>query len=132
MTDRLTLTRAFEGAGITSEAAERIATEIYDAIHENVATKADLERTEAEVKADIAAVRSDLVALEQRLDLRFNALEQSLDARFKALDQRLDLRFEKQGDLVEVRILRAERQVVAAIVVALTVLFAALHLWPPH
>jgi hypothetical protein len=43
MTDRLTLTRAFEGAGIDSAAAERIATEIYDAIHNNVATKADLE-----------------------------------------------------------------------------------------
>jgi hypothetical protein len=38
LTDRLTLTRAFEGAGIGSEAAERIATEIYDAIHANVAT----------------------------------------------------------------------------------------------
>jgi hypothetical protein len=38
MTDRLTLTRAFESAGMQSEAAERIATEIYDAIHDNVAT----------------------------------------------------------------------------------------------
>jgi hypothetical protein len=37
MADRLTLTRAFEGAGIKSEAAERIATEIYGAIHDNVA-----------------------------------------------------------------------------------------------
>jgi len=42
MTDRLTLTRAFESAGMQSEAAERIATEIYDAIHNNVATKADI------------------------------------------------------------------------------------------
>ena len=37
MTDRLSLTRAFERAGIQSEMAERIATEIFDAIHENVA-----------------------------------------------------------------------------------------------
>jgi hypothetical protein len=36
MTDRLTLTRAFEGAGMPSEAAERIATEIYDAIQPTV------------------------------------------------------------------------------------------------
>ena len=42
MTDRLTLTRALESSGMQSEAAERIATEIYDAIHNNVATKADI------------------------------------------------------------------------------------------
>ena len=50
MTDRLTLTRAFEGAGIQSEAAERIAMEIYDAIHDNVATKADLRELEQRLK----------------------------------------------------------------------------------
>jgi hypothetical protein len=47
VTDRLTLTRAFEGAGIASEAAERIATEIYDAIRDNVATKADIDHAVA-------------------------------------------------------------------------------------
>jgi hypothetical protein len=56
MTDRLTLTRALEGSGMQSAAAERIATEIYDAIHNNVATK-----------ADIAAVRGDMREMEQRL-----------------------------------------------------------------
>lgn len=35
MTDRLTLTRAFEKAGVQRDAAEHIATEIYDAIHAN-------------------------------------------------------------------------------------------------
>ena len=49
MSDRLTLTRAFEGAGIGSDAAERIATEIYDAIHDNVATKADLRELEQRI-----------------------------------------------------------------------------------
>ena len=38
MTDRLTLTRAFESAGIQSQLAGRLTTEIYDAIHESVAT----------------------------------------------------------------------------------------------
>ena len=38
MTDRLSLTRAFEGAGIQSELAEPLTTEIYNAIHESVAT----------------------------------------------------------------------------------------------
>jgi hypothetical protein len=47
MSDRLTLTRALEGSGMQSEAAERIATEIYDAIHDNVATKTDLRELEA-------------------------------------------------------------------------------------
>jgi len=46
MADQLTLPRAFESAGLDSATAERIATEIYDAIHENVATKADARRSE--------------------------------------------------------------------------------------
>jgi hypothetical protein len=92
LTDRLTLTRAFEGAGIGSEAAERIATEIYDAIHANVATKADLERVEAALRADIAAVRIELA---HKIDTMVARL-------------------------------------VAAVVVALTLLFAALQHWPPH
>ena len=60
MTDRLSLTNALADANIDRQKAERIATEIYDAIHDNVATKADLERVEAALKADIAAVRADL------------------------------------------------------------------------
>ncbi len=39
MTDRLTLTRAFEGAGLQSEAAERIATEIVRVIDQSAAAK---------------------------------------------------------------------------------------------
>jgi hypothetical protein len=50
MADRLTLTRAFEGAGLKSDDAERIATEIYDAIHDNVATKTDLRDLEQRLK----------------------------------------------------------------------------------
>jgi len=42
MTDRLTLAHALEQGGIGREAAESIATEIYDAIRTNVATKTDL------------------------------------------------------------------------------------------
>ena len=99
MTDRLTLTRAFEGAGIGSEAAERIATEIYDAIHDNVATKADLERVEAVLKADIVAVRTELAAVRAELAHKIDTMVARL---------------------------------VAAVVVALGVLFAALQHWPPH
>jgi len=61
MTDRLTLTRALESSGMQSAAAERIATEIYDAIHDNVATKTDLRE------------------MEQRLSLRFEQVERRID-----------------------------------------------------
>jgi hypothetical protein len=88
MTDRLTLTRALEGSGMQSDAAERIATEIYDAIHDNVATKTDLRD------------------LEQRLDLRFEKLERRIDNMVVRLG--------------------------AVAVVLLTLLFGALHLWPPR
>jgi hypothetical protein len=49
MADRLTLTRAFEGAGVQSADAERIATEINDAIHDNVATKVDVDKLRGEL-----------------------------------------------------------------------------------
>jgi hypothetical protein len=80
MADRLSLTRAFEGAGLKSDDAERIATEIYDAIHDNVATKADLRE------------------LEQRLDVRFA----NLDVRFANLERRIDQMVIRLGALAVV------------------------------
>jgi hypothetical protein len=47
MTDRLSLTNALTDANIDCQKAERIATEIFDAISDNVATKQDLLRLEA-------------------------------------------------------------------------------------
>jgi hypothetical protein len=110
MTDRLTLTRAFEGAGMPSAAAERIASEIYDAIHDNVATKQDLERIEASLKADIARVEATLKA-----DLA------GVRAELQGVEQRLDHKIDTMVN-----------RIVAAMVVALTILFAALHYWPSH
>jgi hypothetical protein len=69
LTDRLDLTNAFEAAGIERKAAEHLAAEIFDAIRENVATKADLSELRTELKADVAAVRADLQRLEARVDL---------------------------------------------------------------
>jgi hypothetical protein len=103
MADRLTLTRAFEGAGLKSDDAERIATEIYDAIHDNVATKADLQNEVAAARADlrseIVAVRADLREVEQRLERRIDQVVIRLGA--------------------------------LAVVIA-GLLFAALQRWPPH
>ncbi len=53
MTDRLTLTRALEGSGMASDAADRIATEIFAAIHDNVATKGDLRELEQRLEGKI-------------------------------------------------------------------------------
>jgi len=51
LTDRLSLTNALADADIDRQKAERIATEIFDAIHDNVATKQGLERVEATLLA---------------------------------------------------------------------------------
>jgi len=61
MTDRLSLANAPADANIPRPAAERIATEIFDAIHDNVATK-----------ADVAAVRAELREVELRLEARID------------------------------------------------------------
>jgi hypothetical protein len=68
MTDRLSLANALVDAKIDRPAADRIATEIFDAIHDNVATKSDLERVEERLRA---ATKQDLLELEHRVTVRF-------------------------------------------------------------
>jgi len=76
--DRLTLARALEEGGIGRDAAEHIATEIIDAIHENVATKSDLQATETalrtELRSEVAALRADLALVEHRLLTRLGSM----------------------------------------------------------
>ncbi len=74
MSDRLTLSNAFEDAGIERNKAERIASTIFNAIHDNVATKVDIlmVRTDIEklsdaTKAESVAIRSDLGKLAMSL-----------------------------------------------------------------
>jgi hypothetical protein len=81
MADRLTLTRALEQGGIGRDAAEHIATEIFDAIHENVATKADvaavsadLHATDTALRSEIAGLRADLSLVEHRLLTRLGSM----------------------------------------------------------
>ncbi len=61
MTDRLSLTNALTDANIDRQKAERIATEIFDAIHDNVATKQDLQLLRGELEAKIDLVRHQLI-----------------------------------------------------------------------
>jgi hypothetical protein len=62
-TDRLSLANALEAANMDRPSAERIATEIYDAIHNNVATK-----------GDIAGLRADLELVKHQLMTRLGGL----------------------------------------------------------
>jgi hypothetical protein len=70
MSDRLALANAIEDAGIERAKAERVASVIFDAIRENVATKADV----AAVRADLALVEADLALVEHRLMTRLGGL----------------------------------------------------------
>jgi transcriptional regulator NrdR family protein len=68
MTDRLSLTNALADANIERQKAERIATEIFDAIHDNVATKQDLQHAASDLEQRILL---RLAELEHRLTMRF-------------------------------------------------------------
>jgi hypothetical protein len=103
MADRLDLANAFEAAGIERKAAEHLAAEIFDAIRENVATKADLAELRTGLKGDIAATRAELKA-----DIA------AVNAKVDLVEHRLMFRL---GSLI---------------VVVVGLLFAALHYWPPH
>jgi hypothetical protein len=76
MTDRLSRTNALADANIERQKAERIATEIFVAIHDNVATNH---------KGDVATVKTDLQQLEQRKLLSIAELEHRLVTRLGGL-----------------------------------------------
>jgi hypothetical protein len=62
MSDRLTLSRAIEDAGIERAKAERVAGAIVDLIHDEVATRADVAAASAGLRADMMSTRSALTA----------------------------------------------------------------------
>jgi len=61
--DRLALAHAIEDAGIARDKAERVASAIFDAINDNVATKADLFAVRSDLAAAIAATRADIARI---------------------------------------------------------------------
>jgi hypothetical protein len=121
MTDRLSLTNALTDANIDRQKAERIATEIFDAIHDNVATKQDIARLEAATKQEItrleAATKQEIARLEAATKQEITRLEAAMREMELRLDQRIDRMGTRLGSLM---------------VVLLGLLFAALHYWPPH
>jgi hypothetical protein len=109
MSDRLTLANAIEDAGIERAKAERIASTIVDLIHDNVATKADVQVSEAAVRTDLQAFRATVASEIARLETRI---------------ERLDGKVEQTGS-------RTFNRLGALVAVVATLLFAALHVWPP-
>jgi hypothetical protein len=126
MIDRLTLSRAIEDAGIERTKAERLASTIVDLIHDEVATKADVAAVSAELKATEATLRADIVALSNELKADIGVITGDLRRTEVAL----------LGDISKVQ---AALRLVAhrllwiggLLIVALGLLFAALHYWPP-
>jgi hypothetical protein len=108
LTDRLSLTNALADADIDRKAAERIATEIFDAIHDNVATKADVAAVNADLQRVEATLRADL----QRVEATLRADLQRVDSKLELVSHQL---FTRLGGLM---------------VVLAGLLFAALHYWP--
>jgi hypothetical protein len=63
MSDRLALANAIEDAGIPRDKAQRVASVIFDAIHDNVATKADVQAVRSDLGARIDLVEHRLLTL---------------------------------------------------------------------
>jgi hypothetical protein len=82
MSDPLALANALKDAGIERGKAERAASAIFDAIHDNVATKADVQALGAELKAALAAEAV-------RLDTRIERLDGAVKAQPKAIMLRM-------------------------------------------
>ena len=114
MSDRLALANAIEDAGIDRSKAQRVASVIFDALHNSVATKADVQTVGAEIKAEIAGLRSEIKTEMHSGFARQDVAIERLRSSGRELESRITLRL---GGLI---------------VVLLGLLFTALHYWPPH
>ena len=85
MTDRLSLANVLAEAKIERSAAERIATEIFEAIRDSVATKSDLDRLSSATKADLQRLGAQIAALRAELKAEMPLLEYRLLTRFDGL-----------------------------------------------
>jgi hypothetical protein len=79
-TDRLALAHVIEEAGIERAGAERIASAIFDAISDNVATKQDIATVNARIDQTRVELKADIAALEQRLERRIDQVVTRLGA----------------------------------------------------
>jgi hypothetical protein len=121
MADRHSLIRALERGGMQTAAAEVVASEIIDIVHDNVATKADLHELDIGLRGDLQRIEAGLRADLQRLDAALRADLQRLEGETRAMELRLNNRID-----------RVVVQLGGAVVVVAGLLFTALHYWPPH
>ena len=133
MSDRLALANAIEDAGIERGKAERVASVIFDAIHDNVATKADVQASEASIRSQLQAaessIRSQLQTSEATLRSEIAPIRTALvteTARLDAKIDRLDATVKAQPNAIMLRL--------GTLMVVLTgIIIAALrYLPPPH
>jgi type II secretory pathway component PulK len=95
MTDRLSLTNALADANIDRQKAERIATEIFDAIHDNVATKADVDRLGTRIDQVETALGARIDQVESKLGARIDQVESRLRAEMREVELRLEARIDR-------------------------------------
>lgn len=110
MSDRLTLTEAMEDPGIERSKAARIATVVFDVIHQNVATKADVQASEASLRGEMQA--------------GFGRLDERLGRQDVAMERLRSTVREIEGRMIV--------SLGGWLVVLFGLFFAALHAWPTH
>ena len=73
-TNELKLAQAFRDAGLPQDKAEVVSQTIFDAIRDNVATKADVELVRRDVELVRSGLETRLAQLETRLSVRMGAM----------------------------------------------------------
>ena len=117
-TDRLTLAQVMEDAGFEHDKAARVASAIFEAINDNVATKSDLTTSTSELKAEIADTRAELKA-------EIANTRAELKAEITGLRHETKIRFERVERQIDQVVIRLG----ALMVASLGVFFAAPHLF---
>ena len=110
-------------AGVAEAQAEAVVALVSSVFSDNVATKADIQRLEQKLEYEVRSIRSDMQAMEQRTEARFDAFEQRIDDKFAAFEQRTDAK----SAATEQRIIL---KLVAILLPCFGLLFAALRFIP--
>jgi hypothetical protein len=95
--DRTRYTDTLRKAGIVEDTARAHSDALNDALHEAVATKADLNVLQAENKAEFLAVRSEITSVRTEMKSEFAAVRSEMKAEFAAV------RSEAKSEFADVR-----------------------------
>ncbi len=111
--DTLRLAQALRGANFTPEQAEGAARAIADAAQTDLATKGDLHEVKAELKAEIASLRTDMTAESASVRGEFASVRADMAAEFSSVraeiaSGRAEWKIEAAGIRAEMRDMKAE------------------------